>query len=267
MEPFNLIYLKYFIDAAEHNCISEAARKNFVTQSCISQGIKKLEQMLKIDLTMHLRNRFKLTDEGRIVFSKGKQVFRSMNGILDEISESNRVVMGKVVIATTQSLALAFLPQVFQSVAERFPQVEMAIRLGTIEQLHQWIKTDEVDFALALDQPEFGKYERCELAQGEFYLYRHESLKDWDTVYVDSLSGMAVAALECECVELKSWELVAEFLNSRLGAGVLPSYMTARYPHLVPIEAMNWRYTLCALYQKGIKLTRAASSVMSEGFL
>ena len=54
------LYLKYFIDAAESNSVSESAKKNFVTQSCVSQGIKKLEQTLKVDLTMHLRNRFKL---------------------------------------------------------------------------------------------------------------------------------------------------------------------------------------------------------------
>ena len=71
MDPFNLIYLKYFIDSAESNSVSEAARKNFVTQSCVSQGIKKLEQTLKIDLTMHLRNRFKLTEEGEIVLVIG----------------------------------------------------------------------------------------------------------------------------------------------------------------------------------------------------
>ena len=78
MDPFNLIYLKYFIDAAESNSVSESAKKNFVTQSCVSQGIKKLEQTLKVDLTMHLRNRFKLTEEGKIIFIKGKQVFKSL---------------------------------------------------------------------------------------------------------------------------------------------------------------------------------------------
>jgi len=266
MDPFNLIYLKYFIDAAESNNVSEAARKNFVTQSCVSQGIKKLEQTLKVDLTMHLKNRFKLTEEGKIVFAKGKQIFKSLDGILDEISQSNQVVMGKVVVATTQSLALTFLPKAFQRTLLKYPQVELKIRLGTIDQIHQWILSEEVDFAIVLDHPEFARYERQDLAQGKFNLYRHKALKKWEKVYVDFISGMAVSSLDYKTFELGSWELVAEFVNSKLGAGVLPDFMTTRYNSLVPIEEIDLSYKICSIYRKGTKLTRAASSVIKDCF-
>lgn len=266
MDPFNLIYLKYFIDAAESNNVSEAARKNFVTQSCVSQGIKKLEQTLKIDLTMHLRNRFKLTEEGKIVFVKGKQVFESLDCILEEISQSINIIMGKVVVATTQSLALTFFPKIFQEAAHKYPQVELKIRIGTIDQIHQWIKSDEVDFALVLDQPEFIRYDRHEIAQGEFNLYKHKALKKWENVYIDSISGMAVSNLDHEAFELGSWELVAEFLDSKLGAGVLPDFLMNRYQSLVPIQKMNLSYKICGLYRKGIKLTKAANSVLTSCF-
>lgn len=268
MDPFNLIYLKYFIDAAEFNNVSEAARKNFVTQSCVSQGIKKLEQILKIDLTMHIKNRFKLTEEGKIVFVKGKQVLKSLNYVLDDISQFNNVVMGKVVIATTPSLALTFFPKIFQNTSQLYPQVELKIHLGTIDQIHQWIKSDEVDFALVLDQPEFARYERQNLMQGMFNLYRHKALKKWKKLYVDSFSKMPVSSSDHEIFELGSWELVAEFLDSKLGAGVLPDFMTMRYKSLVPTHELNVNlsYKICGLYQKGTKLTKAANSVMINCF-
>jgi DNA-binding transcriptional LysR family regulator len=259
----NLIYLKYFIDAAECESVSEAARKNFVTQSCVSQGIKKLELALKVDLTMHLRNRFKLTEEGKLVFQKGKQVFKSLDGILEEISQFSNVISGVVNIATTQSLALAFFPKIFQQSALKYPQVTLKIQLGSVDQIHQWIKSDVVDFALVLDHSDFARYERQEIAQGNFYLYKHKSLKKWDTVFVDFFSGIAVSCLDCQVTELRSWELVAEFLDSKLGAGVLPGFMTARYPSLVPIQNLNIDYKICGFYQKGTKLTKASHAVLS----
>lgn len=266
MDPFNLIYLKYFIDAAESNNVSEAARKNFVTQSCVSQGIKKLEQALKVDLTMHLKNRFKLTEEGKIVFAKGKQLFKSLDGILDEISQSNQIPMGRVVVATTQSLALTLLPKAFQKTLSKYPQVELKIRLGSVDQIHQWILSDEVDFAIVLDLPEFAKYERQDLVEGKFHLYKHKSLKKWEKVYVDFISGMAVSSLDYTTFELGSWELVAEFVNSKLGAGVLPEFMTSRYSSLIPIEEINLSYKICCIYRKGTKLTRVASFVIRDCF-
>lgn len=264
MDPINLIYLKYFMDAAECNSISESARKNFVTQSCVSQGIKKLERLLKIDLTLHLRNRFKLTDEGKIVFARGKQVFNSLDSILDEVSQSTKVVMGRVIVATTPSLALAFFPKIFQKTALKYPKVELSIRLGTIDQIHQWIKSGEVDFAFVLDQSDFNKYEQQDFIQGEFNLYKHKTLKQWDKVYVDFFSGIAVSSLNYETIELRSWELVAEFTESKLGAGVLPDYMIARYKNLVPVQKLNVNYKICIVYPKGMKLTKAANSVMAE---
>lgn len=266
MNPINLIYLKYFMDAAECNSISESARKNFVTQSCVSQGIRKLERLLKIDLTMHLRNRFKLTDEGKIVFAKGKQVFNSLDCILDEISQSAKVVIGRVIVATTPSLALAFFPKIFQKTALKYPKVGLNIRLGTIDQIHQWIKSGEVDFAFVVEQPEFNKYERQEIAQGEFNLYKHKTLKQWEKVYIDFFSGMAIPSLTHETIELRSWELVAEFTDSKLGAGVLPDFMTGRYKNLVPIQKLNFSYKICGFYPKGMKLTKAANCVMVDCF-
>lgn len=59
----NLNNLRYFYDAAEAEGISEAARRNFVTQSAVSQGIQKLEMALGISLITHQRNCFKLTAE------------------------------------------------------------------------------------------------------------------------------------------------------------------------------------------------------------
>ena len=46
--PFNVNHLKFFFDAASLGSVSKAAKKNYVSQSAISQGIKNLENVLVI---------------------------------------------------------------------------------------------------------------------------------------------------------------------------------------------------------------------------
>jgi LysR family transcriptional regulator, carnitine catabolism transcriptional activator len=47
MNPLiNLMHLKFFCDAVTFSSISEAAKRNYVTQSAVSQAIAKLEQIL-----------------------------------------------------------------------------------------------------------------------------------------------------------------------------------------------------------------------------
>jgi len=60
----NLTYLKFFHDAALSGSVSESAKRNFVTQSAISQAISKLEEDLGVSLCQHKKQKFKLTEAG-----------------------------------------------------------------------------------------------------------------------------------------------------------------------------------------------------------
>ena len=115
MDPgLNLNNLKYFYDAVEAQSISEAARRNFITQSAVSQGILKLEKALGVSLITHQRNCFKLTREGEEIFTLAQQVFRTLKEMIDISQKHIETVSGQINVVCTQSIAVNILSMVFQ---------------------------------------------------------------------------------------------------------------------------------------------------------
>ena len=84
----NLTFLRYFLSAAQSKSISKAAKENFVSQSAISQAIRKLETALSKQLITHEQNRFQLTADGELLLEKSKEVFTIFSEIEDSFNDS-----------------------------------------------------------------------------------------------------------------------------------------------------------------------------------
>ena len=119
LEP-NLYHLKYFADAASLGSVGAAARKNSVSQPAVSQGIKKLELALGVELLVHSKNRFKLTPEGELVLVRIKEILSAFQNLREELSEKQEEVSGQVSLGTMRSLALHFLPKLFKNLKDDY---------------------------------------------------------------------------------------------------------------------------------------------------
>src|SRR5262245_57789943 len=106
----NLIYLKFFYDAALMGSISESARRNFVSQPAVSQGIAKLEKALQVPLCFHKKLQFKLTDEGEIVLKHAREIFADIRNLQDALDEHRAHPQMPLHFVATHSIGLALLP-------------------------------------------------------------------------------------------------------------------------------------------------------------
>jgi DNA-binding transcriptional LysR family regulator len=66
--------LRYFVAAAEVGTISHAARREHVTQPAMSRQIARLERQLGVALFVRGRQRLQLTDAGRFLLPKARQL-------------------------------------------------------------------------------------------------------------------------------------------------------------------------------------------------
>src|SRR5258708_5227782 len=136
MHPgLNLNNLKYFLDAVESESISEAARRSFVTQSAVSQGIQKLEKALAVSLITHQRNCFKLTPEGQIIFSLTLQLFKTLKEMTDISQEAESIVSGQINVVCTQSIAINKICPILQKFKKDYPQVSVKMKVGKMENI------------------------------------------------------------------------------------------------------------------------------------
>lgn len=274
MDPnLTFINLKFFCDTAQGLSVSEAARMNFVTQSAISQGIKKLEKAFRVPLTNHSRHNLQLTQEGKIVVEKGRRILRSLKEINDTLKEDRETVSGTVLIACTPSIAMNFMNQTIRLLQLKHPEVCVELKIGNPEAIREWVHNGLVDFGLAIASPIFDSFEQTTLRKGNFCIFSTGStLKNG--VFVDEKNGLFVDFLKVQyrkkyekelsiLSELGSWELVAQFASERdKGCGYFPDYLAAKYPNLKKLqESFSLpSYELVALVNKADVLSTASKA-------
>ncbi|MEC7838744.1 MAG: LysR family transcriptional regulator [Chlamydiota bacterium] len=278
----NLTYLKYFHDAALSGSVSESAKRNFVTQSAISQAISKLEKSLSVSLCLHKKQKFKLTNEGELVFNYAKNIFssvRSLHNAIDHFKEKPTMTLNFV---TTHSIGLSLLPNFLSVFQSAFPQITVNFLFGGLSQIRGWLKQGIAEFALVLESADFLEYSSQLIYSGEFALFKHKNEQDNPEargVYIENREGMCVREFLLQYklesnrelpirAELNSWEFIARCLQSGGGYGFIPDFtlLDSRYPQL---KLANNRlpkipYNLCVIHLKGENLSFSAQTFIDN---
>ncbi len=278
--PFNLIHLKYFCDAVILHSVSEAATKNFVTQSAISQGIAKLEQVIGVPLVTHSRSSFQITEEGRIVFEQAGEIFKALHEMQDKIMENKNEIGGDLSFVCTNSLGMSFIASSFKMMQEKYPQVNLRFKLGPLNFIRSSLQQRSAEFAIVVYDSSFSQFNADPLYQGRFHIYQDTGasknilargvlIDEKKGMYVEDLSEYYQTSLGREWkiqAELAGWEVVARFVEKGIGAGFFPDYLLreGRYPKIIkcPGKYPAFEYSICAVYRKGDKLSRAARAFL-----
>ena len=282
LPQLNLLHLKYFCDAVIYHSISEAAKINYVTQSAVSQAIAKLEISLGASIVIHTRQKFQVTEEGKIVFEQARHIFKAVQDIQDKVNHNKETITGKLQFASTNSLGMSFIAPLYKKMQSAFPQVNLGFRLGGLNFIRNALRQGEAEFAIVVYDRDFALFNKHPLKKGCFHLYQTSETEPRlfeKGILVDSLEGMCVDAVR-QCLqqanqpplriqaELASWEVVARFTEMNIGIGFFPDYLVAnkRYPTLktYPIELPAFEYEICVVYNKGEKLSRAANAFIDQ---
>ncbi len=271
----NLTHLRYFYDAVRLKSVSRAARENFVSQSAISQGIRSLEQTIDTKLSTHQRQNFRLTEAGFLVFEESKRIFASVEGLKERLREHKGEISGPVVFACTNALAQFFLPHPYLELRKKHPQVSPKFHRGSITFIHEALKQEKAQFALAIDGPEFYEYQKQVLYSGCFYLYKAKGAKRCGKILVDHATNPEVIELRRsfqarynkELIiqdELSGWAMVATFVQMGIAEGFLPDFIFKESPLVqkITLDLPCIEYQIAAFWLKGRPLSRAAKAFL-----
>lgn len=106
----NIETLKMFKDLIDTQSFTKAAEMNFVTQSAVSQHMKKLEIVFKTKLFLKKGEKLHLTDIGKIVYEYSSNIVSSYNEMIEKINlDFNRSITGEVRIRSIYSIGIYLL--------------------------------------------------------------------------------------------------------------------------------------------------------------
>jgi len=115
--------LKIFCDLVETESFSQAAERNFVTQSAVSQQVRSLEEKFRRRLLERVRGRREvhLTNAGEVFYRESRNVLAAFGLLQESMRELSGTVSGTVRVATVYSVGLHELPPVVRRFMELYP--------------------------------------------------------------------------------------------------------------------------------------------------
>jgi len=179
--------LRAFEAVGRHCHVRRAAEELHLTHAALSRQVRVLEEQLDTRLFSRENNRMQLTAAGRRFLSVVQGALDTLQeGVLHLDPES---LAGELVVATTPTMSINWLPGVISTYRNRYPEVEL--RFVTIEP-HQRELPQEFDLALCLGQPDSERpvHKPQDLLQYTLLHERFQHWRDWFSIQgIPSLTG------------------------------------------------------------------------------
>ncbi|HAG98379.1 MAG TPA: hypothetical protein DCL75_05860 [Ktedonobacter sp.] len=143
--------LTYFLAAAQTQNFRKAAELCIVAQSALSRQIAALEDELEVALFTRTKKRVTLTTAGQefaLYVRNAMEQLQEGQLFLAELQAGQR---GTIRIGCIESLATAFLPALFASFHQQYPQIRLKVRVNHTDELITSVEQGEVELGLILD--------------------------------------------------------------------------------------------------------------------
>lgn len=272
----NLWHLKYFLAAAKAGNLGDAAREYRVTHSTVSQAIRSLEATLGVQLMRHAKRRFELSDEGRLLVERGRDLLDGVERLHAEIGLAANEPTGTLTIAAPQSLVGESLAEPLAQFRKRYPKVRVRVLTGAAQQVKRQVAEGDCDVGMLLDDLALEGFSSDTIDRGRFVLIGNKtSSLARDGVLVTAAEKPEVLHLMKAFrarertdlrvdMELLSWSLIKKLVSKGYGIGYVPSYVVA--PELrkktlreVTMPGKAYDYAIKSIWPKNRQLPRNAT--------
>ena len=144
--------LKYFVEVGKLQSYSLASKSLFITQSTISQQIRKLEEELGVELLTRDTRHVALSDYGKQFYPSAVRVLEEAKAGAERIMDVKNLQVGELSVGCTYS----FSPMMMRTVLpfyRQYPHIKLNLTITTKEVLRQKLLNRELDLALTYKSP------------------------------------------------------------------------------------------------------------------
>ncbi|WP_410207338.1 LysR family transcriptional regulator [Fusobacterium sp.] len=249
---------KIFMTVVEEMSISRAAARSFVTQQCVSDHIKRLEEEYQVELFKR-RPRLSITPAGQELyetFCEIKRVEEKLEKNLDRIKGQTKQ---KLTIGVNGTRINMILSKLLTEYNRYFPKVVISFVVRDTRTLEQMLLKEELDMLLDLNAYGSPQFNILSVAKDQLYFliskklfkkyYKNEdikrfnqgiALKDFKDVplvsnaEITTIHGILMHYAQKENVDLNilyytgDYETQLALCSSNLAAGVCPTIVIKR---------------------------------------
>ena len=139
---------RVFCDLAETKSSTRTAERNGITQSAVSQKLHSLEKEAGAWLAVRDSHAFQLTPAGELCHQHFREMLRLAKAMHHQIQQARVTAGGVIELAACYSIGLHQLPPVLRQNRLDFPDVEVRVHYGLIDQVHEEVRDNAMDLGL-----------------------------------------------------------------------------------------------------------------------
>jgi DNA-binding transcriptional LysR family regulator len=140
--------LKVFCDLVESRSFSQAAVRNFVTQSAVSQQIKNLESRFDTPLLLRGGRTVVPTEAGKVVYQASRVILDRFERMQMDMKSLGQEMVGTVRVATIYSVGLYEMSRVIKTFLKAYPKVNLHVEYSPAPRVYEDCLKGSVDLGI-----------------------------------------------------------------------------------------------------------------------
>jgi len=146
--------IKYFIEVAKREHMTEAAEALHVAQSAVSRQILNLEKTLGVDLFIREGRTIRLTSIGKVFLEHMERAVKVINDAKQVVEQYTDPEKGTIHIGFPSTLATYMMPTAISAFRRQYPEVNFDLHQQSYVDLSDSVLRGEVNIALIAPVPQ-----------------------------------------------------------------------------------------------------------------
>lgn len=180
-----LRHLKIFVAVCECGSTTKASEMLYIAQPTISHTITELERYYKVTLFERINQRLVLTDIGRELLAKAKEILAGFEDF--ESLASFKGHSPKVRVGSSLTLGQTVIPTFCKRVEEEYPYMQLQILIAPYDKLEREIESGNLDFAIVEEAVSSAALKTVPFKHDELAVVAHSDFDMPDSLSINEL--------------------------------------------------------------------------------
>lgn len=140
-----------FLQVAQHQSFSKAARQLGYSQAAVTIQIKQLENELGVHLFDRIGKQISLTHQGQVFYQYAISIQKDLAQACQAVSDSSEL-NGKLCLGTIESICASIFPELLSEYHRLYPEVTISIVTDSPDVLLERMNENAIDIVYLLDR-------------------------------------------------------------------------------------------------------------------
>ncbi|MEQ9261429.1 MAG: LysR family transcriptional regulator [Roseovarius sp.] len=149
MRNLDMTTLRSFLTVAEQGGVTRAAAVLNLTQSAVSMQLKRLEELLGVDLIDRSNRRIALTASGELLLTYARRIVALNDEAVGRLTDD--IYEGELMLGAPYDIVYPVVPQVLKRFNMRYPRVKVHLKSSSTLKLISALGKGEADLILTTE--------------------------------------------------------------------------------------------------------------------